>query len=39
MLLNSISSYPALMLYVNITNYYYTDYLNEVSIKKFKGKK
>ena len=38
-LLNGVSSYPALMLYVNITNYYYTDYLNEESIKKFIEKK
>jgi hypothetical protein len=34
-LLNDVSSYPALILYVDITNYYYTDYLNEESIKKF----
>lgn len=37
--LNGVSSYPALMFYVNITNYYYTDYFNEESMKKFIEKK
>ena len=36
---NGVSSYPALMFYINVTNYYYTDYFNEESIKKFIEKK
>ena len=36
---NGVTNYPALMFYINITNYYYTDYFNEESIKKFIEKK